>query len=221
MVRRITAKQMNKIDRQTHDVYGIPTIILMENAGSAVARAALEMVPRKAHPVASIFCGKGNNGGDGFVAARHLINKGWKSHVYLLGKVGQLTGDARTNFNILTKMGQKIREIISLKPLKKIGSSLTKVDLIIDAIFGIGLNGLVREPQKSIILLLNSTKKPILSVDVPSGLDATTGKIHGVCIQAARTVTFALPKHGFFKGQGPEFIGQLSTADIGIPKELL
>lgn len=214
----ITAKQIQNLDRKAIEQYGIPSIVLMENAGRAVTEETLKDFKKTRKLKVGIFCGLGNNAGDGFVAARHLLNKGIEAKVFLIGRAGQLKADAAVNYRILKNCGRKISEISEFnKPVQK---AVAQADIIIDAIFGVGLNREITEPFKSIIQSLNRSGKRILAVDVPSGLNATTGKIYGVCIKAHKTVTFSFPKTGFFRNRGPLYIGKVVVVNIGIPLEI-
>lgn len=219
----VTAAQMFEIDRLAVQEYGIPSVILMENAGRAVFQEAMRMVKSSGHGERKIVCvcGKGNNGGDGFVCARHLLNRGLPVKVFMTADPDSLAPDARLMFEILGKMGASI---YSLKPsghFTILRKSLQKASVVIDAIFGIGLSGEVRNFEKSIIHLINRSKRPVLAVDVPSGLDAASGKILGACIQAQRTLTFALLKKGFLTPEGRQCSGKVIIGDISIPRPLL
>jgi NAD(P)H-hydrate epimerase len=209
MTRSISVKQAQAFDKFAQDKLGIPSIILMENAGRGVAEEALGLVKGKGGEVV-VVCGVGNNGGDGLVAARHLLNAGKKVKIYLVGKASKLKADSKTNLDILKKMGQKIVRVRSVRDLKDI----RKASLIIDAVFGIGLISKVREPYASIIDHLNRAKRPILAVDVPSGLDADTGQALGIAVKARKTVTFVASKKGFRKAS--QYCGRVVVRDIGI-----
>ena len=215
-MRSISVSQAQAFDRYAQEKLGIPSVILMENAGRSVAEEAIKMVRGVRGEVKGkkivIVCGVGNNGGDGLVAARHLLNAGVKTSIYLIGKASGLKPDPKTNLYILKKMKQNIIQIRLAKDLK----GVKKADLIIDAIFGIGLSSEVREPYAGIIEYLNRSKKPILCVDVPSGLDADRGRVLGAAVKAKRTVTFVAAKKGFFKLDGPRFCGKIIVRDIGI-----
>jgi NAD(P)H-hydrate epimerase len=200
-MRLISVSEAQKFDRLAQEKFGIPPMVLMENAGRSVAEEALKMLGKKKRVV--VVCGVGNNGGDGFVAARHLLNAGKKVKVFIVGDEDKLKPDPRTNLDILRKI--KTRFI----------RALPKTDLIIDAIFGIGLTSEVREPFFGVIDLMNRAKIPILAVDVPSGLDADSGKVLGAAIQAKRTVTFVAAKKGFYKLEGPKCCGKVIVKDIG------
>lgn len=220
-MRRVSRQEMVQIDRRAIEEYGIPSSILMENAGRSAAELTLKMLKGKIKKI-SLFSGKGNNGGDGMVAARHLLNKGCRVTCYLLGKKKQITSEeVKTNLEILTRMKTVIREIPNLNYLMKFKKKIKESTLFLDAIFGIGLKGEVKSPYREIIQFLNSFKKPVLSLDIPSGLDADTGLVLGSAIVARRTITFALPKKGLFLNDGPKHSGKITVAEISIPKELL
>ena len=207
-IKTVSVKEMQELDRKAIEERGVPSIALMENAGKAVSEIALRELKDIKDKKVAVFCGCGNNGGDGFVAAKHLFNKGVKVDVYLIGKRTDLKNDPKINAYLLEDAGVKICEIS--RPLS------VDSDLIIDAIFGIGLKGEVRNPAKDIIIDLNKKSIPIISADVPSGLDADTGKALGVSIKADITVTMQFSKKGFYKNKGPEYAGKIIVVDIGI-----
>ncbi len=220
--------QMKEIDRIAIEKYGINSLNLMENAGCAVGKNAEEMlveIERKSRSVL-IVCGKGNNGGDGFVAARYLFNskrsKKADVKVVVLGSIKDLKGDAKINFDVLKKMYADIFEIVELKQLQKTKYVFSHAGLIIDAIFGIGLKGAVRGVALEVIKLINMLKSNrVLSVDLPSGLYEGFDEKRGVCIQADRTVTFGLPKKELLIYPSIKFAGNLIIQDIGLPEKLL
>lgn len=207
-IKTVSVKEMQELDRKAIEEKGVLSIALMENAGKAVSEIALSGLKSIKNKKVTVFCGCGNNGGDGLVAARCLFNKGVKADVYLIGKRADLKNDSKTNAYLLEDAGVKICEIS--RPLS------IDSDLIIDAIFGIGLRGEVRNPAKDIIIDLNKRPIPVISADVPSGLDADTGKALGVSVKADITVTMQFPKRGFYKNKGPEYAGKIIVADIGI-----
>lgn len=214
--------EVREIDRKAIEEYEIPGIILMENAGRNVVEEILKMLswPKKAKVV--IFCGKGNNGGDGFVIARHLYNKGVNVSVYLLTRISNVLadGDASTNLKILLNMNLKVNELLE-GDMKEIRKELQDCNIIVDAIFGTGLSGEVREPARSLIMEINETNIPVVSVDIPSGLDCDEGVVLGAAVKATKTVTFVAAKAGFFKECGREYTGELIVSDISVPKELI
>ncbi|MFQ5965100.1 MAG: NAD(P)H-hydrate epimerase [Candidatus Scalinduaceae bacterium] len=216
--------EIREIDRKAIEEYEIPGLILMENAGRNVAEEILKMLVNPNDAKVAIICGKGNNGGDGFVVARHLYNKGINVSVYLTTKISDVLaadGDAGTNLKIVLNMNLRIKELQSLQDIEEIEKELPGCDIIIDAIFGTGLSGEVREPIRSLIKKINETNKPVISIDIPSGLDCDEGVPLGVAIKAAKTVTFVSHKLGFFKECGKEYTGELIVSDISVPKELI
>lgn len=212
---------MQEIDKRAIEDFGIPSILLMENAGYKAFCVALDMLPEKRGKKVVCICGKGNNGGDGFVCARHLINKRIDTDIFLIGDPATLKKDAKINYDILQKMGKTVNPLRTKEDFLKFKIKLRKAQLLVDAIFGIGLSGEIKEPYRTAIEVMNQSKKPILAIDIPSGLDATTGNIFGICIKAKKTVTFGLPKVGFIMNYGPLNTGELITADISLPKQLL
>ncbi len=214
--------ETREIDRKAIEEYEIPGIILMENAGRNVVEEILKMLPKPNKAKVAIFCGKGNNGGDGFVIARHLYNKNINISVYLTTKVSNFiaNGDASTNLKILLNMNIEIKELQENVP-DGIGKELQDCNLIVDAIFGTGLSGEIREPVSSLIERINESNIPVVSVDIPSGLACDTGIILGTAVKATKTVTFVAAKTGFFKERGKECTGELIVTDISVPKELI
>jgi hydroxyethylthiazole kinase-like uncharacterized protein yjeF len=218
----ITPEKMREIDRRTQEEFDIPATILMENAGRAVFQTAMEMLSEKQEKKVTIVCGRGNNGGDGFVAARHLMNNGIDVSIFLVGDTKELKGEAKANYHRAEKVAKtmgKVVEVLNEKNLSSFGRKLGGTSLIIDGLFGTGLAREVGEPEKSIIQLINDSQKPVLAVDVPSGLDAANGNVLGLCIKANKTVTFARPKTGFVGNE--KYTGKMITADISIPTVLL
>ena len=215
--------EMRELDRTAIEDYAIPGVLLMENAGRNVAEEVMSVLRNSSNKNVAIICGKGNNGGDGFVIARHLYNNGFDVKLFLLAKVSDILGDgdAGLNLNILEKMKIDINEILDSADVDTMMSEINNCSLIVDAIFGTGLKGELREPAKSIIVRINDLPIPVISVDIPSGLDCNEGKALGACIKAKKTVTFAFAKKGFFVADGPGYVGELIVTDISIPKELM
>ena len=222
--RALTTEQVRNLDRLAIEKYGMPGLILMENAGRNAAEIALTMLPaesrRGGRRRALILCGHGNNGGDGFVIGRHLHNKGVAVDFWLAASADKvdLASDAGVNLQIVRKMGLPIREITHASQVPAI--SREQYHLLIDALLGTGLSGEVREPARSLIGAINASGVPVLAVDTPSGLNTDTGEILGAAVRATRTVTFAAAKRGFFQRDAPNCVGTLHVADIGIPREL-
>jgi NAD(P)H-hydrate epimerase len=216
-----TAEQMQELDRKSIEIYRIPGIVLMENAG----RGAIEVITRTFPDIRkqkiAVIAGKGNNGGDGFVIARHLLNQGISVKVFLLTDPKSLRGDAETNYTIFHHMKGEVISLPSSKDYQKVKKSLENIDLLIDGIFGTGLDAEVRGYYREVIDHLNTLMKPMVSIDIPSGLDANTGKPLGTAIRASLTVTFGLPKVGHLISPGIDYVGSLKIIDIGIPKRLV
>ncbi len=223
MGKSLTREEMRDLDSKAINEYKIPGIILMENAGRNVAEEILNMLDNPQHTKVAILCGKGNNGGDGFVIARHLHNHGVATNVFLVARVSDILkdGDAGTNLQILLHMKIPVKEILDTPGVNNILMEFTCYHFVIDALFGTGLSGEVREPFKTLINGVNKLNKPIVSVDIPSGLDCNSGEILGAAIKATTTVTFAAAKKGFYLGEGQHHTGRIVISDISIPRELI
>jgi len=211
--RTLTTRQAKKLDSKAKDRFGVPTILLMENAGRAVSEEVIKNIPVRKSKIA-IFCGRGNNGGDGLCAARHLMAKGLSLDVYLCGRHNQVKGEAKVNLDILLKLKKDVFEI-NQRTLKLIKRKIHHYGLIVDALLGVGLRGEVSGIDASVINLINSSSAQVISVDIPSGLDANSGKALGSCIKADKTVTFIAEKRGM--GKGKDFCQEIIIKDLGIP----
>lgn len=213
---RLSRAQVREVDRLAIEQYHIPGIVLMENASLAVADVACEMLDNNRVGPVLILVGGGNNGGDGLAAARHLHNRGAQVTIMLNADPGRFTGDALINWKIVQAM-----ELVTL-PLDINALAHTPATLIIDAIFGTGLTKPPRDPFGAIVDALIQAQKPILSIDLPSGLDADSGRPLGsTCIAATRTITFVAEKTGFTNPNAAQYLGQVTVADIGAPRELI
>lgn len=208
----LTREEVRIIDSRSIKEFGISGLILMENAGRAVANVVLQHYP-ECQDIA-IICGTGNNGGDGFVIARHLLSANRNVTTYLIGKRAKYMADAKTNLNSLEKSDGKVIE------LNEKTSAIKKADLYIDSIFGTGLDRNVEGFHKKAINFLNSQNKPVISVDIPSGLDSDSGRPLGAAVNADSTVTFIKPKRGMCIHPGVELTGKLFVADLTTPKIL-
>ena len=218
----VTAAEMRQIDQDTIGVIGIPGIVLMETAGSAIVRAIEQHYPTSQR--IGILVGKGNNGGDGLVIARQLAHAGRDVFIFLVSAPDSFTGEAEINLQIAKRLGLQIEEILTDTGFYGTGTvptTLASCELFVDAIFGTGLRGTVRDPIATVINAINSLATPILSVDLPSGLDADTGHPLGTCVRADRTVTIGLPKRGLLVHPGAEFAGKLEVVDIGFPEQVI
>ena len=212
-----TAAQMREIDRWTIEEFGIPGIVLMENAGKAVADIIQDLSDDSARPKVVIVAGKGNNGGDGFVVARHLWNWGFDVQVILLTQWDTLRGDAQINAVAAKRMEIPIIEVPDLATLNFLNAALSDADIIVDAIFGTGLATQVIGFYKSAIEAINDSDALIVSIDVPSGLQADANFSDGTAVVADVTVTLGLLKPALVLYPSSKFAGQVITVDISIP----
>jgi NAD(P)H-hydrate epimerase len=212
----ISVREARKLDKFAQDELGISGLILMENAGREAAEIACCMLSAKRKYVV-FLCGKGNNAGDGFVCARHLITKKIPLLVFIVEDPSVLKGDAMVNYLILEKMKAKIYSLKGNPSDNFLRRKLKDASLIVDCLFGIGLSGEVKEPYRTVIDLINVVRRPVLSLDVPSGLDADSGKPLGACVKATRTITFILPKKGFIRNKGPLYTGEFIIRNISVP----
>ncbi|MFQ5841310.1 MAG: NAD(P)H-hydrate epimerase, partial [Thermodesulfobacteriota bacterium] len=217
----VTADQMKTLDQRTIHEGNVSGIDLMENAGKGATEVILRRFPNLPRKRIAVIAGKGNNGGDAFVIARHLINRGLGVNIFLLAENKAVKGDAKTNLDILTKDGIEVRELATFREFEAIRDDLLSHDLFIEGILGTGLASEVEGYYREVISALNATGKPIVAIDIPSGLDATSGKPLGPCIKASFTPTFGLPKVGQLIHPGVEFVGELEVIDIGIPRDLI
>lgn len=217
----VTASQMRQIDRWTIEQEKIPGSLLMENAGKAVFDLARELLGGPEGRVA-IFCGKGNNGGDGLVVARHLKEWGARVQVFLAGSGEHLQGDARANFDLARQAKVPMMEADTTEEfVKQAERGAEEAELLVDALLGTGIKGEVTGLTAELISLINESGRPVVAVDVPSGIDSDTGKICGCAIRASHTVTMGLPKLGLLLYPGAEYAGELRVADIGLPPQVI
>ncbi len=212
----VTSAQMQQVDRTTIEEIGVPGVVLMENAGRATAMEIDKFITSKSKS-AFIFTGRGNNGGDGFVVARHLVNWGWNVRLFLFAEIERLTGDARINGDICRNLGFEM-ELITPENLKQIDFS--DADVLVDAILGTGIKGAVRGLAAEGIKLMNKSGVPIVAVDVPSGLNTDSGNVVGACVRAVMTCTMGLPKIGQLIPAGLNYVGDLRVLEIGFPRHL-
>lgn len=204
----LTREQAREVDRVAMEELGIPGIVLMENAARGVAEVVRERLGGARGPVA-IFCGPGNNGGDGFAAARHLANAGVEVRLHLVVPADAYPdgSDAGTNLRIARAMGLPLVEDFDTS-----GAAL-----LVDAVFGTGLTRPVREPYLGAVRAMEASGAEVVAVDLPSGLDANTGTVLGAAVKAAVTATMVAPKVGFALAEGPRLVGEVRVIDIGIP----
>jgi NAD(P)H-hydrate epimerase len=209
----LTRAQVRAFDKHAIEQLGIPSVVLMENAGRGVAQVLHAL---GIHGPVVIACGKGNNGGDGLVIARHLANAGCDVSVLLFARPDELSPDAAIQWNIVQKM--RLPAQIASQSLDEaaLATTFAKAEWIVDALFGTGLTGPVRSPFDRVIASINGSPARVLAVDIPSGLDADTGEPLGPTIRAEHTVTFVAPKLGFRNPAAAAFTGRVHVADIGV-----
>ncbi|MDD5255669.1 MAG: NAD(P)H-hydrate epimerase [Candidatus Omnitrophica bacterium] len=213
--RQLSAAQSKAIDLRAQRRFGMPVLLLMENAGSAVAKEAVAYLKDKKAGIA-VFCGKGNNGGDGFCAARHLLAAGIRPQVFLAGKAREVKNEeARLNLRILLKLGCPVVEV-NEKNFALLRRRLKMCACVIDALLGVGLTGAAGGIYKTLIETINASGAFVIAVDIPSGLDATTGRAPGACVRADKTVTFVARKRGMSLRSGPALCGKVIVAKLGI-----
>jgi len=213
---RLTREQVRRLDRVAVDVYRIPGIVLMENAARELECVAGEMLAAVGRSDVLILCGGGNNGGDGLAAARHLHNRGIKVRILLATDPQKFQGDAEINWQIAQAMH------LPTQPLNPAALVKEKTGLLVDAIFGTGLDKPPRPPFAEIAAAINANGSPILAVDVPSGLDCDSGVPLGpACVKATKTITFVAEKIGFAKPTAQRYLGEIIVGDIGCPRQLV
>jgi hydroxyethylthiazole kinase-like uncharacterized protein yjeF len=221
----LSAAEMREVDRLTTARYGIPSLTLMENAGASVAEFIAQRWPQFAERRIVVLCGKGNNGGDGFVVARHLLELGAKPEVYLFAAPDEMQGDAAANCKRWQELSGELQTVRKSDDLKNVKPALDAADIIIDAQRGTGTRGAVEGFVAEAIEAVNNRRRTVrsavIAVDIPSGLLADTGEAMGACINATYTVTFTAPKMGMILGTASDAVGEMMVRDIGSPPELI
>jgi NAD(P)H-hydrate epimerase len=210
----LSRDEVRSLDQRASADYGLPGIVLMENAGRGAAELLMGLGVRG--PVI-ICCGRGNNGGDGFVMARHLDNHQVPVRVLLFASPADLRGDAAVNYGVLAKSDVPILQ----SPLATLDQELATSDWVVDALFGTGLTGPVRAPFDQVIAAINSCPARILAVDIPSGLDCDTGLPLGPTIKAQHTAAMVAQKKGFAQPAARDWLGTVHVIDIGVPRKML
>jgi NAD(P)H-hydrate epimerase len=213
-----TAEIMRKLDRKAIDEFGIPGLVLMENAARGTVGAMFRHFPDLVQKRVGILAGRGNNGGDAFAVARYLLNRGVPCQVYLFAPREEVKGDAAVNLEVLSRMGGEIFEILNMEEWQTQRGKVADSGLLVDGIFGTGLKGEVKGFFREIIEFANSLGRPMVAIDIPSGLDSDSGKVLGTCIRASLTVTFGLLKRGLLILPGAEFCGKVVLVDISLPR---
>lgn len=235
----LSREQVREIDRRAITEFGIPGVVLMENAGRGAAdiiytiltertgrsaSSALRVPASPDHlPSVAIVCGRGNNGGDGHVIARHLHNRGAAVQMFLTAPIEHLAEDALINAKIARNMRLPMYPFDSVAAIRAESHRLHAAILIVDAVLGTGFAGEVRSPLDEAVKAINSAPASTIrvAVDVPSGLDCDTGRPSNATVRADHTITFVAPKVGFKNGDAAGWIGRVHVVDIGAPRELL
>jgi NAD(P)H-hydrate epimerase len=215
----LNREQSRALDRKVIEEGGVPGVVLMENAGRGAAELLLQLGVKGS---VLVCCGKGNNGGDGFVIARWLDNAGAAVRVLLFARPEDLSGDAAIMYHIIERNGPFIKILHSLNVDEAtLGRELETAEWVVDALFGSGLQGPVRPPFDKIIEAINASRAQVLAVDIPSGLDADTGRPQGPTIRTHHTATIAAAKQGFTRPEAAAWLGQVHVIDMGAPRRLL
>ncbi|MBI2834334.1 MAG: NAD(P)H-hydrate dehydratase [Acidobacteria bacterium] len=220
-MRVLNAQQMREADRQTIEEIGIPSLVLMENAGRQIVAAMEAAFEDLATLDVVVLCGRGNNGGDGFVVARTLHQRGVEVSVALIGHVSDVRGDARVNLEILGRLGIEVIEITNAQEWELHYSRIARCGLIVDALFGTGLKEPLGGLLATIVADVNSIDMPVVAVDLPSGLLSDTHEVSGEVVEATLTVTLGAPKISLILPPAESRVGDLVIADIGIPAAVI
>ncbi len=213
----LSRNEVRNLDRRAIEEFGVPGVVLMENAGRGTAELLLSL---GIHGPVVICCGKGNNGGDGFVIARHLDNYRVPVRVLLFARPEDLAGDALVNYRVLAKAGLPITNYSDV-PAPSLAHELASAEWVVDALFGTGLSGPIRPPLAEVVAFINASPARILAVDIPSGLDCDTGESLGLTVRAHHTATFVAQKKGFANPLAMAWLGQVHVVDIGAPRKLV
>ncbi len=220
-MRILNTAQMREADRLTIEEIGIPSLVLMENAGRQVVAAMEAAFEAQLNGRVAVLCGRGNNGGDGFVVARTLLQRGIDAAVFVIGSLSDVRGDARLNLDILGRLGSTVVEIGDEQSWELHFSEISKCTLIVDAIVGTGLKAPMAGMMETVIADVNAADIPIVSIDVPSGMSADTPSLIGDCVHASMTVTLAAPKMPLVLPPAETHCGDVVIADIGLPYEVI
>lgn len=220
----LSRDEVRELDRRAIEGFGVPGLVLMENAGRGCAEMMMRLNPEKRPTV--ILCGPGNNGGDGFVIARHLHNHGWPVDVHVFAKCNHTPDDADVNFDILFAAGIPFTQYhpehvgqLQLDFFRR--QYVARPGWTVDALFGTGLSRPLAAPFDEVVAAVNASGHPVLAVDVPSGLDCDTGEPLGPTVRAAHTATFVAPKKGFLNPKSRAWTGEVHVIDIGAPRRLI
>lgn len=213
----VTAKEMADMDRKTIEEVGVPGMVLMENAGREIVAVIKQLLGDVSGKKVVVLCGKGNNGGDGYVVARYLTTMGAHMQILLFGEHNEAKGDAGRNLQILETLGQSVYEITSWEH----DTVLAGAHLVVDALLGTGVEGPLKGRIGDAVAAINKADAPAVSIDLPTGMETDTGAVHGECVNATATVTMAFLKRGLLFSPAREHAGKVYVADIGIPRKVV
>lgn len=218
----VSGKEMKEIDRTAIEDFGISGLCLMETAGTGIFQAVQKEIKRNdtEDMKVLVICGAGNNGGDGYVVARKLIQQYVSVKVYSTVNPAKLQGDAKVNYQRLMEMDIHV-SLLNYKEYRDFEQDVIQSDIIIDAILGTGLSRPISDEIEALFKIINQSSKKVFSVDIPSGVGAEKGEVYGSAIQAYKTITFQLPKIGCVLYPGAEYVGELNIVDIGIPQKII
>lgn len=218
-MRPLSRQEVREIDRCAIEVVGVSGLVLMENAGRNAADEIEQFFGPSARSIA-IVAGAGNNGGDGFVVARHLFLRGRSVVTFLVAPEDKFTGDAAANFGILRHLGCEIR-VMAGPALAGLAEALRPFDVIVDAVGGTGIRGPLRGELAQAVEQINAAGRPVAAIDIPTGLDCDTGQAEGPAVRADLTITMVARKIGFDAPSADQFTGEVRVVDIGIPAEIV
>ena len=216
----VTAEEMRGLDRKAVDTYSIPVLVLMEQAGMGVVREMDDRFGDLSRKAVVILAGKGHNGGDGMVVARHLLQRGSDVKVFLAFPSNAATGEAKTQLDMYRKLGGWLADPSGFDR-SAFQTALAATDIVVDALVGTGLSNPISGLASDLVADINAARRPVVAIDLPSGISADTGEVLGAAVRADLTVTFALPKRGHFLAPGAEHSGDVRVVDIGIAKKAI
>jgi hydroxyethylthiazole kinase-like uncharacterized protein yjeF len=212
----LSREEVRALDRCAIDTVGVPGVVLMENAGRNTTDAIEEFLGGVAGRSVAVVAGAGNNGGDGFVIARHLALRGAEVAVFLVAPEARIAGDAAVNLHVIRELGQDIRPTTGAA-LAGLAEALRAFELVVDAVGGTGIHGALRGETATAVEQINAAGRPVVAVDIPTGLDCDTGEAPGAVVRAEMTVTFLARKKGFDTEAARAYTGEVRVADIGVP----
>ena len=220
MIPLATAEEMRRADQAATERLGLPSLLFMENAGRGAADALERVLGSAGGRRVAVVCGKGSNGGDGFVLARHLLGRGGRVAVWVVGRSAEIHGDARVNLDALRQAGEKVAEApdASGEAFGRLRTDLGEADVIVDALLGTGMRGPATGAVAAAIEAINAAGPPVCALDLPSGMPSDGEPAAGPVVRARMTVTFGLPKLGLYLTEGVAHAGRVEIVDLGIPR---